>query len=119
MRIDPMCNEHRVRVDVDTIRDEFSQIKIRIEFPEGAPNLEPRDSVRITDPSPIVRLNEAGGADLVQRRWSWPDRGKPVFNFRSDGREFKGGRCLIISSGFYEFTPNPKGKQKHKWLFTL
>jgi putative SOS response-associated peptidase YedK len=115
-----MCNEHRSHVDVDTIRDEFSQIRIRIEFPEGAPNLEPRDSIRITDIGPIVRRSEAGGAELVQRRWSWPGPGgKPVFNFRSEGRDFKRGRCLIVSDGFYEFTPNPKGKTKHKWLFTL
>ena len=39
------------------------------------------------------------------RRWSWPGAGgKPVYNFRSDGREFPSGRCLIVADGFYEFT---------------
>ena len=32
---------------------------------------------------------DRGVAELVERRWSWPaPGGKPVFNMRSDGREF-------------------------------
>jgi putative SOS response-associated peptidase YedK len=44
-----------------------------------------------------------------------------VYNFRSEGRRFGNGRCLILADGFYEFTPHsdPKSKRKHKWLFTL
>jgi putative SOS response-associated peptidase YedK len=60
-------------------------------------------------------------ADLVVRRWSWPGPGgKPVYNYRSDGREFTRGRCLIVADGFYEFTApaDPKQKRKDKWLFT-
>ena len=59
--------------------------------------------------------------DLVQRRWSWPGQSrKPVYNFRSDGREFASGRCLIPADGFYEFTDpaDKKKKRKDKWLFT-
>ena len=44
-----MCNDYRTRVELDTIRQDFSDIKIRIRFPEGMPNLQPRDDVRITD----------------------------------------------------------------------
>ena len=117
-----MCNNYRAYVDLDTIRQDFSEIRIRIRFPEGAPNLQPRDDIRITDTAPIVRMgDEPGVADLVQRRWSWPGPGrKPVYNFRSEDREFTSGRCLIIADGFYEFTPNmdSKSKRKHKWLFT-
>ena len=72
--------------------------------------------------APIVRTieGEPNAGDLVQRRWSWPGpNGKPVYNFRSDGREFSSGRCLIIADGFYEFTdPADKIKRKDKWLFT-
>jgi len=53
---------------------------------------------------------------------SWPGPGgKPVYNFRSEGRQFRSGRCLILADGFYEFTAHsdPKSKRKHKWLFTL
>jgi putative SOS response-associated peptidase YedK len=43
-----------------------------------------------------------------------------VFNFRSEGREFTSGRCLIVADGFYEFTKadDPRKKVKNKWLFT-
>jgi putative SOS response-associated peptidase YedK len=90
------------------------------------PNAEPREEIRITDRAPILRWGD-GAAELVQRRWSWPGPGgKPVYNFRSDGREFansgKGGRCLIVTDGFYEFT-TPKApradKRKDRWLFTM
>lgn len=114
-----MCNDYRLKVDVETIRQDFADVKIRIGFPEGVPNLAPRDDVRITDVVPIVRL--AGSAEFVQRRWSWPaPGGKPVYNFRSDGREFTSGRCLIPADGFYEFTSptDAKKKRKGKWLFT-
>ncbi len=58
----------------------------------------------------------------MQRRWSWPGpAGKPVYNFRSDGRDFSKGRCLILADGFFEFTAqtDPKVKRKHKWRFAL
>ncbi len=102
----------------------LEQAGMSLHFPEGRPNLEPRDDVRITDRGPILRAGPdgPGSAELVQRRWSWPGpRGKPVYNFRSDGREFASGRCLIVADGFYEFTTHsdPKSKRKHKWLFTL
>lgn len=47
-----MCNDYRTQVDLDTIRQDLSDIKVRIRFPEGAPNLQPRDDVRITDVAP-------------------------------------------------------------------
>jgi putative SOS response-associated peptidase YedK len=115
-----MCNEVRRRVALGQIRDDFSEIRIPLNFPEGLPNLAPLDSIRITDLNPIVRWVE-GGPELVVRRWSWPGpTGKPVYNYRSDGREFTSGRCLIVVDGFYEFTApsDPKQKRKHKWLFT-
>lgn len=120
-----MCNEVRRRIALGQIRDDFSQVRIPLRFPEGLPNLAPLDSIRITDPNAIVRIG-AGGAELVMRRWSWPGaNGRPLYNFRSEGRTFRngesGGRCLVIADGFYEFTAHsdPKSKRKHKWLFTL
>jgi putative SOS response-associated peptidase YedK len=102
-------------------------------FPDGLPNLAPRD-IAITEPGPIVRLTASTPAkagaqtqqentyDLVVRRWSWPGPGgKPVYNYRSDGREFGSGRCLIVADGFYEFTApaDPGQKRKDRWLFTF
>ncbi|MGN6375925.1 MAG: SOS response-associated peptidase [Sphingomonas sp.] len=122
-----MCNDYRLNVDLDTIAGDFSDLRIRIDFPEGRPNIQARDDVRITDIAPIVRAGTAPGtAELVQRRWSWPGpTGKPVYNFRSEGRSFGENRCLIVADGFYEFTDpaaiegTPKKKLKDKWLFTM
>lgn len=117
-----MCNDYRSRVELGTIGQEFNQLRIPLRFPEGMPNMEPRDDIRITDRAPIIRWS-GNSAELVQRRWSWPGPGgKPVYNVRSDGREFSSGRCLIPADGFYEFTTpvEPrKDKRKDKWLFTL
>lgn len=122
-----MCNEQRRRIALGQIREDWSQTRIPLVFPEGIPNLEPLDSIRITDRNAIIRAagddrEGVHGAELVVRRWSWPGpRGKPVYNFRSDGREFPSGRCLIVADGFYEFTApaDPDKKRKDKWLFTL
>jgi putative SOS response-associated peptidase YedK len=118
-----MCSDFRLKAEVDAINRLAAASETSLAYPEGRPNLEPRDDIRITDPAPIIRSTGALGAyELVQRRWSWPGPGgKPVYNFRSDGREFPNGRCLILADGFYEFTTqtDPKIKRKHKWLFTL
>jgi len=130
-----MCNEAARRVSVDQIHDVFREFRIPLLFPEGLPNLAALDSIRITDPTVIVRAASSGAntAELVQRRWSWPGpSGKPVYNYRGEGRSFHnsptGGRCLIPLDGFYEFTdpgtpaddaPKTKRQKKDKWLFTL
>ena len=115
-----MCNLYRLEKNPDAIRRLFADQQIPLEFPEGIPNFEPRD-VRITDRAPVVRFDLARGvAELVERRWSWPGPGgKPVFNMRSDGREFGRDRCLVIADGFYEFTApaDPRQKRKDGWLF--
>lgn len=118
-----MCNDYRLRIDIATIAEGFADLKIEVNFSEGIPNLPPRDDIKITDTAPIIRANagDPAVADIVNRRWSWPGPGgKPVYNFRSDGREFSSGRCLIPADGFYEFTApeDPKKKRKDKWLFT-
>jgi putative SOS response-associated peptidase YedK len=117
-----MCSDYRVRVELAKVERTLAAAGLRVAYPEGRPNIEPRDDVRITDRAPILRASAPGAVELVQRRWSWPGPGgKPVYNFRSDGREFSSGRCLIVADGFYEFTAasDPKARRKHKWLFTL
>ena len=135
-----MCNETRRRIALGQIREDWGQTRIPLHFPEGLPNLAPLDSIRITDPNAIIRavspspsgegLGEgesgetrawSGEAELIVRRWSWPGpTGKPVYNYRSAGRDLAKGRCLIVADGFYEFTApaDPKQKRKDKWLFT-
>ncbi|UOK73842.1 SOS response-associated peptidase [Ancylobacter polymorphus] len=118
-----MCNDYRLMVDVASIVEDFADLKIKIRFSEGSPNIQAREDIKIIDVAPIIRSVEGatGEGDLLQRRWSWPGQNKrPVYNFRSDGREFTSNRCLIVANGFYEFTdPTEKGKKrKDKWLFT-
>ena len=117
-----MCNLYTQTKSVDEVARIFRDLQMPIVVPEGLPNLAPRD-IAITDPGVIVRRaqTDAGSYDLLVRRWSWPGAGgKPVYNFRSDGREFPSGRCLIVADGFYEFTASadPKQKRKDRWLFT-
>ena len=119
-----MCNEAARRIALGQIREDFAQLKIPLRFPEGAPNMAPLERLRITDPTVIIRAasDEPRVAELVTRRWSWPGpAGKPVYNFRSDGRDFRAGRCLIPVDSFFEFTApsDLKQKRKDKWRFTL
>ena len=131
-----MCNEAYRRAQIGQVREDWSQLRIPLRFPDGIPNFAPLDSIRITDRIEIIRPSreEPGAAEMVTRRWSWPaPTGKPVYNFRSDGRSFGnsagGGRCLIPVDGFFEFTDPPapepgaapvKGKSlKSKWAFSV
>jgi putative SOS response-associated peptidase YedK len=114
-----MCNLYTQSKSVDEVARLFREMQIPLTFPEGLPNFAPRD-IAITDPGAIVRAGNTG-YELIVRRWSWPGPGgKPVYNFRSDGREFPSGRCLIVADGFYEFTTatDPKQKRKDRWVFT-
>jgi putative SOS response-associated peptidase YedK len=111
-----MCNEYRFKQSLDRIVDEFSQLRLPIRWAGGAPNLEPRDSIRPTDPAPVL-VGAPDGAELKQLRWGFVQpKGGPLINFRSDGRRFPTGRCLIPADGFYEFTGDKAPKSK--WLFT-
>jgi len=109
-----MCNEYARRISLDQLKAGWGVTDMALLFPEGASNMPALESIRITDRAVILRAaqGEAGAAELVTRRWSWPaPNGKPVYNFRSDGREFvnkaDSGRCLIPADGFYEYTDTP------------
>jgi len=117
-----MCNLYRMEKAPDAIVGLARELGVGLAFPEGVPNFEPRD-VRITERAPILRASAAGPVafELVERRWSWPaPTGKPVFNFRGEGRRFgQAERCVVLTDGFYEFTTpaDPKAKRKDRWLF--
>ena len=114
-----MCNDYGNRIPVSEYSDAFSEIRLPLTFPTGAPNLEPRDDIWPTETAPVVRRTPEG-AELVQLRWGFdPGRPKapPVINFRSDGRRFNDSRrCLIPASHFFEFTGTKSPKSK--WKFT-
>ncbi|MCH4267214.1 MAG: SOS response-associated peptidase family protein [Brevundimonas sp.] len=114
-----MCNNYRLHVPANQLAAPFRDAGRPLTFPGGLPNLEATD-YRIGDRAPIVTL-DADGPQLTMTPWAWKGpTGKPVFNFRSDGRSFAHStRCLIPADGFYEFTEPKVAGKKTKWLFTM
>ena len=133
-----MCNEIARRIALGQLREDWSELKVPLVFPEGLPNLGRQDSIRITDTALVLRAG-ADGIEGAMRRWSWPGQGgRPVYNYRSEGRAFANGvagspqsttlrgggegRCLIPVDAFFEFTAPPPDapprSRKTKWRFT-
>jgi len=53
-------------------------------------------------------------------RWGFPPPNRkagPIINFRSEGRSFATGRCLIPATHFFEFTGAKYPKTR--WRFTM
>ena len=98
--------------------EELGQLGLPVLLPTHAPNLEPRDDIWPSEIAPIIRRHE-DGVELARLPWGFPP-GRPkaplVINFRSEGRHFTKGRCLVPASHFYEFTGTKSPKSK--WKFT-
>jgi putative SOS response-associated peptidase YedK len=113
-----VCNDFGNRIPYDDYRRAFSRIRVPVTFPTTAPNLEPRDDIWPTDPAPVIRRRDAG-VEILQLRWGFPPgrpKAAPIINFRSEGRRFPVGRCLVPASHFFEFTGAKSPKTK--WKFT-
>jgi putative SOS response-associated peptidase YedK len=113
-----MCNDYGNDIPYTAYVAEFSQSGIPVRFPEAAPNLEPRADIWPTEIAPVVCQTEDGPV-FERLRWGFPParpKGAPVINFRSEGRRFPHGRCLVPASHFYEFTE--ARSPKAKWRFT-
>jgi putative SOS response-associated peptidase YedK len=120
-----MCNEYARRRSLEKLAEEFSQARLpplRWSGQQIPNDLEGKASVRIGDVAPVFRL-EDGALTGAMTPWAWKSpRGKPVFNFVSEGRDFShSDRVLVFADGFYEFTDPaaPRVKLKDKHLFTL
>ena len=113
-----MCNDYANHVPWSAYVEAFSEIKLPVVLPKAALNLEPRDDIWPTDVAPIIRPAQ-GGVEIAQMRWGFPaprPKAPPVINFRSEGRRFERGRCLVPASWFYEFRGAKAPKEK--WKFT-
>lgn len=107
----------------EALREAFSQLEIPVRWPgDVTPNMPPRDDIHIGEAAPIARMVN-GAVELSVTPWAWKTpTGKPVFNFRSEGRRFgNSDRCVIAADGFYEFTAaaDAKRRLKEKHLFTI
>lgn len=116
-----MCNNYASHVPAAQLAQAFSETGFPLRFEGGVPNLEPRDDIRIGDTAGVIE-GASEGPCLRLLPWAWKSpQGRPVFNFRSDGRRFyRARRCLIPADAFYEFTAAEPGQtRKTKWRFAL
>ena len=116
-----MCNLFGSKVGWSEYVEAFGGLDMPVvdPAPHAAPNLEPLEAIRPTDPAPIVRA-APGGVSLAPLRWGFVTPGvkrPPVTNFCSEGRRFRPEtRCLIPCSFFFEFTGTKSPKTR--WRFT-
>ena len=41
-----MCNDYRLEIDIASIAEDFDNLQIKIDMPEGAPNVSAREDGR-------------------------------------------------------------------------
>jgi putative SOS response-associated peptidase YedK len=103
------CNDYRLLTNAATLFEDFS--RSRSAFPRGSPTLEAREDIKITG---IARSIDGEPQVATWCNADGVGRGaaSSVYNFRSDGREFTSGLCLIPADGFYEFNDPPDKKEE-------
>lgn len=115
-----MCNAYEQHVAYAQYAEAVRGLELSTPTTESAADLPQADDIRIGDMGPVL-VGSGNGVEFVQMRFGFPPprpKAGPVFNFKSDGRHFKDSRrCLIILSGFFEFTGAKYPKAKHR--FTL
>ena len=120
-----MCNEFQRQKQLRDAIEEFDRRGLPLfKWQDGMiPNmLDAQPSIRIRDSAFIVRA-VGGELEGSMTSWAWPGpNGAPVFNFRSEGRDFsRSDRVLILADGFFEYTAPQaaKVKLKDRHLFTM
>jgi putative SOS response-associated peptidase YedK len=115
-----MCNAYEQQIAYAQYTEAVRALELSTPTTESAADLPRADDIRIGDTGPVL-IASGNGVELVQMKFGFPPprpRAGPVFNFKSDGRHFKDSRrCLVILSGFFEFTGSKYPKAKHR--FTL
>jgi putative SOS response-associated peptidase YedK len=113
-----MCNSYEQQVTYAQYRDAIRAAELQTPEGETEAKLPQADNIRIGDMGPVLRP-AGNGVELILMRFGWPaprSKAPPVFNFRSDNRHFDDSkRCLIILSGFFEFTGTKSPKTKYRF----
>jgi putative SOS response-associated peptidase YedK len=115
-----MCGRYSLAAPAEEIAEAFG-------LPE-LPPLAPRYNIAPTQGVPVVRSVAGGGRELAEVRWGliphWfvePGSGPPLINARAESvaarpafrDAFRGQRCVLPASGFYEWQRLERGKQPH------
>jgi putative SOS response-associated peptidase YedK len=114
-----MCNDYEQHIRYAEYCKVMQDLELGIPEYQSEPDLPQADDIRIGDLGPVMRAS-GNGIELTQMTFGFPPKGRggPVFNFRSEGRDFSDSqRCLIPGSAFFEFTGKKNQKAKHR--FTL
>lgn len=110
-----MCNDYEQHVSAAAYAEAIRHLELSS---AGLAELPQADDVRIGDMGPVIRA-AGNGVEIVPMRFGWPPprpKAGPVFNFKSDNRHFdQSRRCLILMSGFFEFTGSKYPKAKHRF----
>lgn len=112
-----MCNDYEQHVSHADYVKAIRALDLATPSSESADDLPQADDIKIGDLGPVLVVS-GNGVELKPMTFGWPPprpKAGPVFNFKSDGRNFADSkRCLIILSGFFEFvgTKYPKAKYR-------
>jgi putative SOS response-associated peptidase YedK len=109
-----MCNDYEQHVSQAAYRKAIAALELAAGDDAA---LVMADDVRIGDMGPVLRA-AGNGVELVAMRFGFPPprvKAGPIFNFKSDGRDFSDSRrCVVVLSGFFEFTGTKYPKTKHR-----
>jgi putative SOS response-associated peptidase YedK len=112
-----MCNSYEQQVAYAAYRKAIEANELATPASEIEADLSQADDLKIGDVGPVLVVS-GNGVELKPMTFGWPaprPKASPVFNFKSDGRNFADSkRCVIVLSGFYEFvgTKYPKAKYR-------
>lgn len=112
-----MCNDYEQHVSQAQYRKAIAALELASAAGDEAALL-PADDIRIGDTGPVLRA-KGNGVELIPMRFGFPPprpKAGPIFNFKSDGRSFAASRrCVVVLSGFFEFTGSKYPKTKHRF----
>jgi len=122
-----MCDEYVRKIELDRALATMDNLGMPpFTWWDDSPPKEmgPQSSIKVRNRGFVIRLR-VDRQHLVgkMKPWAWTGpRGKPVFNFTSEQRDFRqSDRVLILATGFYEYTTptQSRAKLKDRHLFQM